>query len=94
MAFFSDASLTPLRRLVAVELLVERTQDAKLEVDRAFGEITKDQTDPAAVQAKAQAAELPPRVKEVVVARAAGWTYTPPEASDAEKLADAAAFNE
>ena len=43
------------------------------EAARAFGEITKDQTDPAAVQAKAQAAELPARVKEVVVAEAQVW---------------------
>ena len=87
-AIINDASLTPLRRLVAVELLEERTQDAKLEAARAFGEITKDQIDAGAVQAKAQAAELPPRVKEVVVASAKGWTYTPPVASDAERLAE------
>jgi len=72
-AIINDASLTPLRQLVAVELLEERTQDAKAEAARAFGEITKDQTDPAAVQAKAQAAELPARVKEVVVAEAQVW---------------------
>jgi len=72
-AIINDASLTPLRRLVAVELLVERTQDAKLEAAGAFGEITKDQIDAGAVQAKAQAAELSPRVKEVLVAEAQVW---------------------
>ncbi len=92
-AIITDKSLTPLRRLVAVELLEERTQDTKAEAERALFGIFKDQTDPATVQAKAQAAELPPRVKTLVVASAAEWKYSPPVASDAEKLADAEAFS-
>lgn len=74
-----DPSLTPLRRLVAAEMLVERIRDLNHDVDEAFAKLTKDQTDKAAVQAAAQAADLPPRVKDRVIAKAKEWTYTPSE---------------
>jgi hypothetical protein len=76
-AIVNDASLTPLRRLVAVELLEERQEDNRLAAERAFDEITKDQTDKAAVLATAQAADLPPRLKELVLKSAEKWEYTP-----------------
>jgi len=39
--------------------------------------ITKDQTNKAAVLAAANAADLPARVKEKVLADAAAWEYKP-----------------
>ncbi|MBL0927808.1 MAG: protein kinase [Phycisphaerales bacterium] len=102
-AVINDASLTPLRRLVAAEMLVERREDDRLAAEEAFNEIRKavepasgtnaaSPIDPAAITAEvrtraAAAAELPNRVKARVIAKAAGWEYRKPEASDAEKLA-------
>jgi hypothetical protein len=87
-AIISDQSLTPLRRLVAAEMLDERRQDARWEAEHAFKALTEGQTDKAAVLAAAESAELHPRVKEIVLESAKGWEYRPPEASAEEKLAE------
>ena len=73
----ADNTLTPLRRLAAAEVLEERLADIEYQADRAFEAITKDQTDKAQVLAAAQAADLPARVKERVLAKAEAWEYTP-----------------
>jgi serine/threonine protein kinase/WD40 repeat protein len=72
-AVIADASLTPLRRLVAVELIGERLDDDGRAAEAAFEAIIKDQTDKALVQSAATAADLPPRVRARVVEKAAGW---------------------
>jgi serine/threonine protein kinase len=102
-AVINDASLTPLRRLVAAEMLEERLEDDRLAAEQAFGQLRQaaepatgasgaaPAADPAsitaAVRAAAAAAELPKRVKARVVALAAGWEYRKPDPSDAERLA-------
>ncbi len=86
-AVIADASLTPLRRLVAVEMLEERLEDDRLAAEEAFAGVVKDQTDKAAVQAAASLAELSPRIKARVVAAAAGWAYSVPEDERLERLA-------
>ncbi len=73
----SDPMLTPLRRLVAAEMLEHRLDDLRREAAAAYEHLTKDQTDAAAVRAAAASADLPRRVKERVVAAAAGWAPTP-----------------
>ncbi len=78
-AIVNDATLSVLRRLVAVEMLDEKRAEFDDAVREAFEAITKDQTDPGAVQAAAKAADLPARVKEAVVAQAAKWEYKKPE---------------
>ena len=86
-AVINDASLTPLRRLVAVEMLEERVEGDRLAVEQAFAAVTKDQTDKAAVQAAAAArTDLPKRVHAQLIAKAAEWEYKQPEPSDAERL--------
>jgi serine/threonine protein kinase len=87
-AIINDASLTPLRRLVAAEMLEERLEDDRLAAEQAFAAISKDQTEVALVQAAAAAADLPARVKAQVMKKAAAWAYSAPEPSDAEKLAE------
>jgi serine/threonine protein kinase len=87
-AVVNDAGLTPLRRLVAAEMLEERLEDDRLAAAEAFSAIVKDQTDKAAVQAAAAAADLPARVKARVVKKAEGWAYSAPKRSDAERLAE------
>ncbi|MFN8817042.1 MAG: protein kinase domain-containing protein [bacterium] len=95
----NDASLTPLRRLVAAEMLEERLGDDRIAAERAFEQMKQaavpdgatPAADPAsitnAVRAAAAAAELPKRVKARVMALAAGWEYKRPEPSDADRLA-------
>jgi butyrate kinase len=75
----NDASLTPLRRLVAAKMLEGRLDDDRRAAEQAFEAMTKNQTGKAAVQAAAAAAELPQRVKARVVVLARGWEYRPPE---------------
>jgi hypothetical protein len=82
----NDQSLTPLRRLVAAEMLEERLEDDRAAAEQAFESLSKDQTDKAAVQAAAAAADLPRRVKGRVVAMAGGWEYKPPKLREAERL--------
>ncbi len=84
----ADNSLSPLRRLVAVELLEERQADLQVVAENAMAALTKDQTNPAAVQAAARAIDLPPRVKEEVLAKAAAWTYTAPRSPLEKELAE------
>jgi len=81
----TDRSLTPLRRLAAAEVFTERLADLTHQADRAFKEITKDQTDKAIVLTAASAADLPMRVKEMVLAKAEAWVYTPPNLTIEEK---------
>jgi len=88
-AIVMDASLTALRRLVAVQVLDERLEDLNLAAERAFAKLAAGQTDKGTLQAAAEAAELPPRVKAIVLERAAAWEYSPPEPTAEEKLADA-----
>jgi serine/threonine protein kinase/WD40 repeat protein len=88
-AVINDASLTPLRRLVAVEMLEERVEDDRLAVEEALAAITSDQTDKTVVQAAAAArTDLPKRVHAELIAKAAEWEFKPAEPSDAEKLAE------
>ena len=99
-AVINDASLTPLRRLVAAEMLEERLEDDRIAADRALEQMKQaavpDGTTPAAdpasitnaVRAAAAAAELPKRVKARVVALAAGWEYKRPEPTAEQKLAE------
>ncbi len=87
-AIINDPSLTPLRRLVAVQLLAERMEELDQAVREAFEKLTDGQTDKAAVQAAAQATDLPMRVKAKVMSMAAGWEYKPKEASAEKRLAD------
>ena len=84
-AIETDDTLTPLRRLAAAEVLMERLTDIKSQADRAFEAITKDQTDKAQVLTAAHAADLPPRVKEQVLAKAEAWEYTPPKVTEEAK---------
>ena len=103
-AVIKDASLTPLRRLVAAEMLEERQEDDLLAAEEAFEKMKQAAVpasstagatlaaDPAsitsAVRDAAAAADLPPRVEARVIALAAGWEYKKPEPSDAERLAE------
>jgi WD40 repeat protein/serine/threonine protein kinase len=84
----ADLSLTPLRRLVAAQILDDRLAEADAAAHRAFNAIEKDQTEKSAVQAAALATDLPPRIKEKVIARAEKWEYHAPEPSAEEKLAE------
>lgn len=77
-----DSSLTPLRRLAAAEVLAERLADLRAHADRAFAAITQDQTDTAAVLAAVAEADLPPRVKEQVLAKAREWKPAAPTGAD------------
>ncbi len=86
-AIEADESLTPLRRLVAAEMLQERLADMEHEARAAMRALTKGQTDPAAVRAAAEAVDLPPRVKAMVVEQAAEWAYEPPREDPQEQLA-------
>ncbi len=103
-AAINDASLTPLRRLVAAEMLEERLEDDRLAAEQAFEKMKQaaapagaatgstPAADPAsitsAVRAAAAAAELPKRVKARVISLAARWEYTNPEATAEQKLAE------
>jgi hypothetical protein len=79
-AVINDASLSPLRRLVAMEMLEERVEDDRLAVEQAFEAVTKDQTDKAVVQAAAAArTDLPKRVHAQLIAKAAEWVYDVPK---------------
>ena len=97
-AVMNDASITPLRRLVAAEMLEERLEDDRIAAADAFEQMkqtaspasTPPTADPAsitsAVRAAAAAADLPKRVKARVISLAADWEYKQPELSDAQKL--------
>ena len=102
-AVINDASLTPLRRLVAADMLEERLGDDRIAAERALEQMKQaavpdgatgstPAADPAlitnAVRAAAAAAELPKRVKARVVALAAGWEYKRPEPTAEQKLAE------
>lgn len=84
----TDESLTPLRRLVAIEVLQERWERINCEVASAMKAITEDQSDPASVVAAASDLDLTSRVKELVIAQAAKWK--PPAPSAERKLVEAA----
>ncbi|MCC7390150.1 MAG: protein kinase [Phycisphaerales bacterium] len=86
----ADPSLTALRRWVAAELLDQRLDEMRDTASRMFETMTPEQTDKAAVLAAAQAADLPPRIKEMVLAQAAAWTYAPPPRSAEADLAEEA----
>lgn len=81
-----NLSLPPLQRLVAAQMLGERLRDRERLTDNVLTQIAQGKTNPAAVQAAARAADLPPRLKELVIIRADQWRYEPK--SDAEKLAN------
>tara|TARA_R110002096_G_scaffold435816_1_gene663002 strand:+ start:13820 stop:17806 length:3987 start_codon:yes stop_codon:yes gene_type:complete len=87
-AIETSPALTPLRRLAAAELLGERLGDIDNEAKRAFETITKDQTNKTEVLSAANAADLPVRVKEQVLAKAEVWEYTPPRVTEKEQLAE------
>ncbi|MFO0857056.1 MAG: hypothetical protein U0640_06835 [Phycisphaerales bacterium] len=95
----ADASLTPLRRLVAVEMLEERLEDTRVAAEEAFAKIVQQaEKETQAWQAidtmrmksfivtGANDVDLPPRVKEVVFSRAAKWEYTPSGSQSETKL--------
>jgi hypothetical protein len=87
-AVMNDASLTPLRRLVAAEMLEERLEDDRIAAEQAFAAVTRDQTEGTAVQAAAAArTNLPKRVHTRLIAKVTAWVYKPTEPSDAERLA-------
>ncbi|MEL7473222.1 MAG: hypothetical protein AAGK04_07890, partial [Planctomycetota bacterium] len=69
----NDASLTPLRRLVAMEMLDERLWAFDAEADRVFAALTKDATDGDAVRAAAVDADLSPRARAMLLERLDGW---------------------
>ncbi len=73
----ADQSLTPLRRLVATEVLQERLITIKAKADRAYESITKDATDKQSVQAAANKYNLPTRAREILLTRIAEWEYIP-----------------
>jgi serine/threonine protein kinase/WD40 repeat protein len=88
-AVINDASLSPLRRLVAMEMLEERVEDDRLAVEQAFAAVTEDQTDKFAVLAAAAArTDLPKRVHAQLIAKAAEWDYKPAEPSESERFAE------
>jgi serine/threonine protein kinase/WD40 repeat protein len=91
-AVINDASLTPLRRLVAAEMLQERLAEIDWAADRTLAAITKDQTDKQTVLAAAAALQpsdtLPPRAIEKVIAQANDWEYRPSEPTAEERLAE------
>lgn len=82
-----DTSLPPLRRLTAAELLNERLEDIKRQATRVFSSITAEQSDKSIVLGEANAADLPARVKELVLSKAQEWEYEPPRHSTEEQLA-------
>lgn len=83
----ADQSLTPLRRLVAAEMLDERMHDLQMQAGRAFEDLSKGQTDKGAVLYAARGADVPPRVRERLVALAESWEFTPPTTSVDDRLA-------
>jgi serine/threonine protein kinase/WD40 repeat protein len=87
-AVIADQSLTPLRRLVAAEMLEERLEDDRIAAEQAYAAVIKDQTDKQAVLDAAAKLELPKRVKARVVAKVEAWKYELPQPSDAERLAE------
>lgn len=77
-AIVGDDSVTPLRRLVAAELLAERLDDMDTEAELVFDKLSEAHTDKPSLEAAAAAADLPPRVKQMVLARVAEWEYKLP----------------
>ncbi len=99
-AVMSDASMTPLRRVVVAEMLENRLEHDRVAAEVAFeklkqaavaGEATSA-ADPAsmtiAVRAAAAAAELPRRVKARVIASAELWEYSKPESTPSDQGAE------
>ena len=69
----SDEAMSPLRRVVAGEMLEGRLDGLARDAALAYEGLIKDQTDGAAVRAAATNADLPRRVKERVEAAVAEW---------------------
>ncbi|MFN5945183.1 MAG: WD40 repeat domain-containing protein, partial [Phycisphaerae bacterium] len=94
----NDASLTPLRRLVAAEMLDERLEHDRIAADTAFDRLKQAAVpegataaaDPAsitsAVRAAAAVADLPHRVKARVIALTAEWQYVVRSVDESEQL--------
>ncbi len=97
-AVINDTSLSPLRRLVAAEMLEERLEDDRIAADEAFERLKQaavpegatTAADPAsitsAVRAAAAVADLPHRVKARVIALAAEWQYVTRSVDVSEQL--------
>jgi WD40 repeat protein/serine/threonine protein kinase len=93
-SIIADATLTPLRRLVAVEMLDERITETNSTADNALYDLTKDATpttDPTTIQAAAAATDLPPRVKEKLLSLLANWQPPAAMSEEERKLAEATA---
>lgn len=86
----ADESLTPIRRLAAWRTLRNRLADIERDASERFDAITKaaiekSQTDKPAILAIAAAAEAPPRVKQILLAKAEKWVFVPPRVDETEE---------
>lgn len=77
----ADHSLTPLRKLVAAEMLGERLTDMRGRASQVMNQIRAGKTDKQDVLDEAARAEVHPRVREVLMSLAHEWEYIPPKAS-------------
>ena len=83
-ALRADTSLSPLRKLVAWRTLRDRMEDLERDAAVKFNAIATaaietTQTDKPAILAAVTAAEVAPRVKTLLIAKAEKWEYTPPK---------------
>lgn len=77
----ADHSLTPLRKLVAAEMLGERLSDMRTQASQMMIQISAGKTDKQDVLDEASSAEVHPRVREVLMSLAHEWEYIPPKAN-------------
>ncbi len=77
----AEHSLTPLRKLVAAEMLGERLTDMRGRASQVMNQIRAGKTDKQDVLDEAARAEVHPRVREVLMSLAHEWEYIPPKAS-------------
>ncbi|MFI4893546.1 MAG: protein kinase [Phycisphaerales bacterium JB058] len=82
----ADHSLTPLRKLVAAEMLGERLTEMRGRASQVMNQIRADKTNKQDVLDEAARAEVHPRVREALMSLAHEWEYIPPKGGvDAEQ---------
>ncbi|MDX9911421.1 MAG: serine/threonine-protein kinase [Phycisphaerales bacterium] len=83
-----ESSLTPGAKMLAMDLLFDRLDRLETQIRSAFNDLTRDQTDSERVREAAMNADLSPRARAALIAKAEAWEYRPPEPSKDQELTE------